>query len=249
MSKKTGSRRWALLGSVGVIGLCAGLFIWKSEGPVKKGFFSLTTGVSSLFSASSKGLEEIAFARNDSDYVQKRLPNPTLSFSEFAGKPLVIVLWRIGCAPCLQELTLINRLEPDLKKEGVVVLPILVDSQWGRVVSFLTHINRRSQNNETRTWETLFPNLPPYYDAGFQVAEHLEITSVPAVILFNKKHQETHRYTGVVELDLPERMAEMRKHLGLPEKPVKTPASSGPASDIPAPGVSAAQEPGEATKP
>jgi len=178
-----------------------------------------------LFSPASQSIRDIRFARKASEATDDRLPDPTLTFKEFEGKPLVVVLWRVGCAPCLQELALMNRLEPELGKEGVVVLPILTDTQWGRVVAFLTHMSRHSKKGHTQTWQDIFPNLPPYYDAGSQVVEHFGVKVVPTVIFFNKKHQETHRHTGVMSWKSPEGMQELRKHLGLPSKSPEGPSS------------------------
>jgi peroxiredoxin len=57
------------------------------------------------------------------------------SLEDFRGKPLVVDFWATWCAPCVQQVPVLNRLVQDYGPQGVAVLGISVDHADRSVVA------------------------------------------------------------------------------------------------------------------
>lgn len=53
------------------------------------------------------------------------------AFTDFAGKPVFVVLWATWCRPCHAEMVELDRLYPELTQRGLVILPILTADKSG----------------------------------------------------------------------------------------------------------------------
>lgn len=70
------------------------------------------------------------------DFTLKDLQGRPHSIREWAGRPLVINFWATWCAPCLQEMPLLERLREEHKGDGVEIVGIAVDFK-ADVLSFV----------------------------------------------------------------------------------------------------------------
>jgi thiol-disulfide isomerase/thioredoxin len=149
-------------------------------------------------------------------------------------KPRILILWAVGCGPCLQELKMFNALTPELKAKGVEVLSVLMASDWGRVVAFLTHMNRRGSGPDRR-WHDVFPNLPAYYDIKGEVADSFKVERVPLLIFLDAKGQVIATHEGVREWTDAEGRLELSEAFGIDLVKDAAPAQK-PIADAPAAG-------------
>ena len=65
----------------------------------------------------------------------------TLTRSNFGGKVLVLNFWATWCAPCIQEIPMLNQLSEMYRDKGLVVLGVSVDKNPGNYRQFLERFN------------------------------------------------------------------------------------------------------------
>lgn len=61
----------------------------------------------------------------------------TISPSSFGGRLLVLNFWATWCPPCIEEMPSLDRMQQQLKDQGVVVLGVSVDEDEGAYRRFL----------------------------------------------------------------------------------------------------------------
>lgn len=95
----------------------------------------------------------------------------TVHLSDFRGRPVLLNIWAKWCAPCIQELPLLNQLQ---KKGGTLaVVAVAVDEpDPTKVRGFLIN----------RGWTA----LTPYLDPKNVFAKALNIRQIPVSVLINK---------------------------------------------------------------
>ena len=71
------------------------------------------------------------------DFVLPRLDGSTQKLSNYRGKVVLVNLWATWCAPCIEELPLLDRIQTDYADKGVVVLGLAGDDDPQRVRDFL----------------------------------------------------------------------------------------------------------------
>jgi cytochrome c biogenesis protein CcmG/thiol:disulfide interchange protein DsbE len=64
-----------------------------------------------------------------------------LTTKDFGGRVLVLNFWASWCAPCIQETPSLNAFQSALRKSGVVVLGISIDTDEQAYKAFLQHFN------------------------------------------------------------------------------------------------------------
>lgn len=178
---------------------------------------------------SSAKAREVTIALHESNKSSAHTPDSLYSLGSFK-KPLMLVLWAIGCQPCLQELVVLNKLAPKIRAQGGDVIPVLMGPNWGQVVAFLTHMSRRSGGSPQadRTWENVFENLQPYYDIQGEISQLFKVTLVPVVVFLDEKGRAIERHEGYKQWDTPEGLAEIEENLGITLResaPQATPAA------------------------
>lgn len=110
---------------VAVAALSAGLGYWLSPKPQAQ-------NPASEKSAGMVGqiLPEFQFADLDGNLVSHR---------DFTGAPLIINLWATWCAPCLEEMPLLNDMAQELRPQGLRLLGLALDEP-AKVAAFLDRL-------------------------------------------------------------------------------------------------------------
>jgi len=73
------------------------------------------------------------------------------SLDEYRGDVLVVTMWQVHCPFCRREMPVLDRLAADMRSEGVRVVPLGLDEDFGAIKAHLARMN--------------WPNLPPIQDA------------------------------------------------------------------------------------
>lgn len=89
------------------------------------------------------------------------------AFSDFAGKPVFVVLWATWCRPCHEEMVELDRIYPELTRRGLVVMPILTADKAGLDGGRYFYRGKG------------IANLPLYVDAGNRTLDSFGTGNLP----------------------------------------------------------------------
>ena len=134
--------------------------------PGKCGVFSLA-----LILGLALNFVNPAFA---ADIVLNDLQSQPANLSSLAGKPTVLFFWTTWCPYCRTELKDLNKMRPQMEKEGVVVFAVNVGEPVYKVTNFL--------KNYALSIRVLL-------DKDARAAENYGIRGVPTYIFINKNGQ------------------------------------------------------------
>lgn len=126
--------------------------------------------------------------------------DPQIKVSAIPG-PKLVLLWTLGCRPCLSALMTLNGLVERIQEAGVTIVPILISHDperrnipWAQAVVFFSYM-RGSHTNPT--WAGLFPALTAYYDLKGQVFDQVAVNGAPTFLFVNKKGRIIEQVEGL----------------------------------------------------
>ncbi len=108
-----GAIEWAALSMSGLLSVCAGLLLFLALA----GGFVMTPG------HTDSPAEQIGEPAGDFSFVRMESGEQG-RLSDFHGKVVLVNLWATWCAPCLEEIPALNRLQDEYRDEGLVVLSV-----------------------------------------------------------------------------------------------------------------------------
>jgi len=108
------------------------------------------------------------------DIVLNDLQSQPANLSSLAGKPTVLFFWTTWCPYCRTELKDLNKMRPQMEKEGVVVFAVNVGEPVYKVANFL---------------KSYALSIRVFLDKEAQAAENYGIRGVPTYIFLNKNGQ------------------------------------------------------------
>lgn len=137
-------------------------------------------------------------------------PLPALAFramdgtkttlAALTGKVVVLNLWATWCAPCLEEMPSLDRLQARFEDQPVVVLALSVDrASPERVRAFLDEVGVR--------------HLQTYRDPKAAAIRTLKVPGLPATILVDKEGREAGRVLGIARWDGPQAVEAVQRLL------------------------------------
>ena len=107
------------------------------------------------------------------DYAFLDADGKTVHLSDFQGRPVLLNIWAKWCAPCLEEMPKLNRLQRDVAPGTLAVVAVAVDEKDPQKIrNFLA--NRR--------WDA----LKPYIDPKNVFPDALNIKSIPVTLLIDR---------------------------------------------------------------
>ena len=123
------------------------------------------------------------------------------SFTDFAGRGLVVNLWATWCPPCVAEMPALERLARALAGEGVVVLPLSSD-RGGRaqVEAFYQRVG--------------ITGLEVWLDPRGAAARGMGVRALPTTVIVDRAGMEQARLEGEAEWDHPALVAAVRRLVG-----------------------------------
>lgn len=136
---------------------------------------------------------------------------PEISFTDLAGAPLdlqafkgkVVLLnyWATWCAPCVEEMPSLERLQGRLGGDDFTVLAVSVDRQGVDIVRpFLDRIGLKQ--------------LPIYLDRSGASMRAFTVRGLPTTMLIDREGREVGRLEGMAHWDSPAAEALMRHYMG-----------------------------------
>ncbi|MBI1245998.1 MAG: redoxin domain-containing protein [Alphaproteobacteria bacterium] len=152
--------------------------------------------------------------------LDRPVPAPAIAFkdaedeahtlADFKGRLVVLNFWATWCAPCVEEMPSLDRLQATVVDEGMAVVAISLDRAGMRQVApfFAMHDLRK---------------LPVYLDPTGASMRAFKIRGLPTTIVIDAEGRETGRLEGAATWDSKEALALLRALRGeLPAAPTRT---------------------------
>jgi thiol-disulfide isomerase/thioredoxin len=154
-----------------------------------------------------------------------------ISLDDFRGRIVLLNLWATWCAPCIDEMPALERLQTALGGDGFTVVAVSIDRQGRRLVEpFLQRLN--------------LSRLPVYLDPSGGVARALAVPGLPTTVLIDRDGRELGRIAGTAPWDGEAAANLIRFAAGLPRMPglpapaiLPPPATGTRPAPVPAPQV------------
>lgn len=176
-------------GSVGAAVIAAavlGLGLWQQHLPAGPGF----KGALGPFAAHPEpaAVPEIGFTDAE---------GKALTLADFKGRVVLLNLWATWCAPCVEEMPSLDRLQARLGGQDFAVVALSVDRQGRSLVQpFVEKLGVR--------------NLPIYLDTGSAAMRALKIRGLPTTVLIDRDGREVGRLEGAASWDSKDAEALLR---------------------------------------
>ncbi len=118
-------------------------------------------------------------------------------FADFQGRVLLVNLWATWCAPCIEELPTLDRLQAELGGPDFRVLPVSLDRE--PVAQAQAALEKFGASR-----------LRTIADREMAVMGSLGITGLPTTLLVDRQGREIGRYVGPADWSGPEATALVR---------------------------------------
>ena len=126
-----------------------------------------------------KKLEKINF---------KNINNEIINLNSFENSLIIINFWATWCAPCIEEMPSLNRLQINPNFKNLQIIPI--------------NIGRDSVEKSKNFYKKLnINNLKIYFDKDVELANKFLLRGLPTTVFINKKGEEFARVIGFINFD------------------------------------------------
>ena len=118
----------------------------------------------------------------------KNIDNEIVNLKEFENSLIIINFWATWCAPCIEEMPSLNRLQANTSFNNLQIIPI--------------NIGRETIEKSKNFYEKLnINNLEIYFDKNVELVNKFLLRGLPTTIFINKKGEEFARIIGFVNFD------------------------------------------------
>tara|TARA_Y100001970_G_scaffold1695_1_gene2019 strand:+ start:4796 stop:5326 length:531 start_codon:yes stop_codon:yes gene_type:complete len=126
-----------------------------------------------------KKLEKINFTN---------INNEKISLNNFKNSLVIINFWATWCAPCIEEMPSLDRLQVNPIFKNLKVLPI--------------NVGRDNLEKSKKFYKKLkINNLDIYIDEGIELANKFLLRGLPTTVFINKEGKEFARVIGFIDFD------------------------------------------------
>ena len=114
--------------------------------------------------------------------------NETINLNKFENSLVIINFWATWCAPCIEEMPSLSRLQSNSVFNNLEIIPI--------------NIGRDNVEKSKDFYKKLnINNLEIYFDKNVELAKKFLLRGLPTTIFINKKGEEFARIIGFVNFD------------------------------------------------
>ncbi len=114
--------------------------------------------------------------------------NETINLNNFENSLIIINFWATWCAPCIEEMPSLNRLQVNTDFNNLKIIPI--------------NVGRDNIEKSKSFYKKLkINNLEIYFDKNVELANKFLLRGLPTTVFINKKGEEFARIIGFVNFD------------------------------------------------
>ena len=114
--------------------------------------------------------------------------NETINLNEFENSLVIINFWATWCAPCIEEMPSLSRLQSNPVFNNLQIIPI--------------NVGRDNIKKSKDFYKKLnINNLEIYFDKNVELAKKFLLRGLPTTVFINKKGEEFARVIGFVNFD------------------------------------------------
>ena len=114
--------------------------------------------------------------------------NETIDLKKFENSLVIINFWATWCAPCIEEMPSLNRLQANKDFNNLKIIPI--------------NVGRDNIEKSKSFYKKLkINNLEIYFDKNVELANKFLLRGLPTTVFINKKGEEFARIIGFVNFD------------------------------------------------
>ena len=118
----------------------------------------------------------------------QNINNETINLKSFQNSLVIINFWATWCAPCVEEMPSLDRLQKNPAFNNLEVIPI--------------NIGRDSIEKSKNFYKKLkIKNLKIYFDKDVVLANRFLLRGLPTTIFINKKGEEFARVIGFIDFE------------------------------------------------
>ena len=114
--------------------------------------------------------------------------NEIINLKRFENSLIVMNFWATWCAPCIEEMPSLSRLQANVAFKNLQIIPI--------------NVGRDNIEKSKNFYKKLkIDNLEIYFDKNVELAKKFLLRGLPTTIFINKKGEEFARIIGFVNFD------------------------------------------------
>ena len=113
-----------------------------------------------------------------------------VNLDNYLGKLIIVNFWATWCAPCKEEMPLLDKLYQDTNFKNLMVFAVNMEQpNTTKSKKFFTDLNIKK--------------LEIFFDSGLNFLKEFKLRGVPTTILINKKGEEFARIIGSIDFQDP----------------------------------------------
>ena len=125
--------------------------------------------------------------------------NETINLNKFENSLIIINFWATWCAPCIEEMPSLNRLQANPLFNNLQVIPI--------------NVGRDNVEKSKNFYKKLkIDNLKIYFDNDISLAKKFLLRGLPTTVFINKNGEEFARVIGFINFDNKEIIKWLQKY-------------------------------------
>ena len=126
--------------------------------------------------------------KNYGDITFLDIKNKELKLNDFKGNLVILNFWATWCAPCIEEMPSLNKLQINPNFDNLQIIPI--------------NVGRENIEKSKNFYKKLnINNLEIYFDKNVELANKFLLRGLPTTIFVNKNGEEFARIIGFVNFD------------------------------------------------
>ena len=123
---------------------------------------------------------------NNIDFINSK--SQKVSLKEYSGNVIILNFWATWCAPCREEMPLLNNIKSNEKYKNIEILTINIGGDsYEKCKKFFDDLN--------------INNLKIFLASGVEISQKLSIRGLPTTILVDKNGYEFARILGYINFE------------------------------------------------